>query len=565
MNELRSSNGMASTGHPLSAQVGADLLQAGGNAIDAAVGAALAQVVLDPANCGLGGYGGCLMVSEAASGRIAAVDFDGRAPLAAAEDMFELEPAELRSTVISRELGVNVKGDEMTRGPKSIAVPGTLAGLGAVHEEFGSMPWEKLVAPAVVLARDGFLVSASLANSISGLAHSGRDFPVTIEMLMPQGRPPKPGDTIRLPGLAKTLQRIADEGWRALYEGEMAKRIADYVQSSGGILAEKDLAEYQARICEPCTVRYRDHHVSTPPLPNGGTTTLQTLSILSGFDLTHWERESPEILHLIAETFKLAWRDRAEHFGDPECVDVDVDRLLSPEYAAELQTRLRSEVEPDHGAPRRPGPATCTTQICAVDSARNMVSATMSHGMAYGSLVTVPGLGVTLNHGMCRLDPRPGRPNSIAPGKRLLNNMSPVLVHRDGRPILAAGAPGGRHIMGAVAQFLINVIDFGMSPSDAFDMPRCFCDDAEPLVLEQRIIRSRRDDQSPFPQERARIGVKIDWSDSDALFQGLSAMGHSVEFSGAVGGSVHAIQVSNETEEILSGFDPRGLGATIGY
>lgn len=564
MNEVRAANGMVSSGHPLSAQVGLDVLRKGGNAVDAAVATALAQTVVDPANCGLGAYGGCMMVHEAKADRTVAIDFNGCAPLAAREDMYELEAGGLRSTVLSRDLGVNVKNDEMSRGYRAIAVPGTVAGLGLAHEEFGSMRWEHLVEPAIHLARDGYVVSVSLANSIGGLAHSGRDFPVTVEMFMPEGRPPKPGDRIRLPALAKTLQKIAKGGWQVFYRGEIAQAIAGYIQSNQGILAKEDLESYQAFVCEPYSVAYHGARISTPPLANGGATTLQALNILSGLNPAHWGREAPELIHLFVETFKLTWRDRLEHFGDPKLVAVDVDRLLSSEYAEEKRHRIKTSLA---GAPpsSKTGPSTCTTHVCVVDAARNMASLTMTHGMAYGSLVTVPGLGVVMNHGMCRLDPRPGRKNSIAPGKRVLNYMGPILVHRDGKPFLAAGASGGRHIATSVTQLLVSILDFGMSPAEALDVPRCYCDDAEPVLLEHREIRLRRDDQTPFPEERSRSGVKITWRESQKLFQALSLMGHSVEFSGVIGASAHAVLVNPTTGELLSGVDARALGSAVGY
>ncbi|NOZ21779.1 MAG: gamma-glutamyltransferase [Planctomycetes bacterium] len=564
MKEVRAKNGLVSSDHPLSTQVGLNILQTGGSAVDAAVAATLTQFVINPADCGLGGYGGCMLLYDASSGRTLAVDFNGRAPAAAADDIFDLEPATLRSTVVSRELGVNVKNDEMTRGHKAIAVPGALAGLGVLHDKFGARPWAELVAPAIQFAGQGFLISASLANGVAGLAHSGRDYPVTIEMFMPQGRPPRPGATMRLPGLAKTLQRIADEGWRVFYEGDMAKRIAEYIQSKGGILTADDLKNYEAQICEPYTAAYHGRQVSTPPLPNGGASMLQMLNILSGFDLSQWDRESPDVIHRLIETFKFVWRDRIDHVGDPDFVDVDVEKLLSPDHAAVLQEQIQSGLA--YGAPRQAGgPATCTAHVCVQDSVGNAVSLTTSHGMAYGSLVTIPGLSIVMNHGMCRFDPRPGRPNSIAPGKRLLNNMCPVIVQKDGRPVLLAGAIGGRYITAAVAQLLINLFDFGMSPGAALDVPRCYCEEAEPLVLEQRHIRARRDEQSPYDEERDRIGFRINWKERDSLFRELSAMGHSVEFSGAVGRTAHVIQVDEASGELLSGHDPRGFCAAAGY
>ncbi|MEW6356450.1 MAG: gamma-glutamyltransferase [Planctomycetota bacterium] len=565
MKEIRAKNGAVSSDHPLSTDVGLNILRNGGNAFDAAVAATLAQFVVNPADCGLGGMGGAMLVHDASSCRTQAIDFSGCAPSAAAEDMFALEPATLRSTVISRELGVNVENDEMTRGHKAIAVPGALAGLGVLHEKFGSRSWAELVAPAIKLACDGFPVSASLANGVAGLAHSARDFPVTIEMFMPQGLPPRPGATIRLPGLAKTLQRIAEEGWTVFYKGDLAGRIAEYVRSNGGILAAKDIENYEARIVEPYTIQYRDVQISTPPLPSGGASALQMLNILSGFNLTQWDRESPELIHLLAETFKAVWKVRLEQFGDPDFVDVDIEHLLSSEHAALLREQIRADLPAEAPKQVSKGPAACTAHVCVMDNRRNAVSLTTSHGMAYGSLVTIPGLSIVMNHGMCQLDPRPGRPNSIASGKRPLNNMNPMMVHKEGKPLLIAGAIGGRYIPGAVAQLLVNLLDFGMSPGLALDVPRCHCEDAEPLLLEQRHIRARRDEQSPYAEERERIGFRINWMNSDQLLRDLSAMGHSVEFSGSVGRTAHVIQVDEASGELVSGHDPRGLCAAGGY
>ncbi len=551
MNQIRFGRAIISTGHRLSAEAGLEVLKRGGNAVDAAVAAGFVECVVEPEMCGIGGYGGCMLVHRQQTGKTLAVDFNCCAGRAARPDMFRLEPADARDSLNTYEYETNVADDANVVGFPAVGIPGVVAGFGLAHAEFGRSRWADLVSPSAAVAANGFPTDPVLAAHFANHAKTLRRFPSFCAMFERDGRFPKEGDTLASPELARTLETIAAEGPRAFYTGRIAEKISAAIRAGGGHITTQDLETYVPFLCEPLRIRYRGREVLTPPLGNGGITTLQMLKILEGFPLPTLDRESPEIVHLFAEAAKLAWRDRLGYFADPRATPVDETFFLSDCHAEEFRKTIRRAAGGPEAPPSKSGE--CTTHISVIDEERNAVSVTFTHGMLFGACVGVPELGVTLGDGMFRFDPRPGHVNSAGPGKRVLNNTSPLLILRDGRPFISCGTPGGRRILSAMTWLTINLLDFGMDPARALAFPRCHCEAKEPVSIEH--ATQRPVDGAPGP---------ANWRDADALRRGLEAMGHRVKLEQRLGGNAHAIVVDDERGELRSGTDPRGLGAALG-
>jgi gamma-glutamyltranspeptidase/glutathione hydrolase len=447
------------TGQPHAAKAGMDILAAGGNAVDAAVAAALAAGVAAVSSCGIGGYGGHLVIAFP-SGKTTAIDFNTTAPAAARPDMFPLD-----------ERG-QVKGQVNTYGWLAASVPGTLAGLQLALNRYGTLPLVKVLQPAIRLARDGFEVSRSLAGVIKAAAGRLKNDPGSARLLFKNGEPLREGDTLRNPDLAALLEKLAgDNSVRAFYRGEIARRIAAAFKQNGGLVTADDLAAYQAREVEPLQFTWRGRTIVTAPLTAGGLTVLQALATLRALG---WEGGGDKATHARLEALRLAWHDRLTLLGDPEKVEVPVARLLSKAYAEQSAERVGKAVKEQKPVPgASDGRSTGgTTHLCAADGKGLMVALTLTHGGSFGACVAVDGLGLLLGHGMSRFDPRPRRPNSPGPGKRPLHNMCPTMVLQDGRPVAALGAIGGRRIPNALFDVLVNLVGLRRSLSDAVQAPR---------------------------------------------------------------------------------------------
>jgi gamma-glutamyltranspeptidase/glutathione hydrolase len=411
-------------------------------------------------------------------------------------------------------------------------------------------------------------VNPLLAAHFANHANTLKRFPSICAMLERNGQFPREGDALASPELARTLEVIATEGPRAFYTGEIAEKLSAYILANGGHITKEDLESYVPYICEPLRIGYRGHEILTPPLGSGGATTLQILKILEGFDVPKMKRESAELIHLFAEAAKLAWRDRVQYFADPKTVPVDTELFLSDCHAEEFRKVIRTgrgTASPagsggpafrqaqggEHG---RTASTECTTHISVIDEQRNLVSMTFTHGMLFGACVAVPELGVILGDGMFRFDPRPGRANSAAPGKRTLHNMSPLMIFRNGKPVITCGTPGGRKILSAMTWLTMNLLDFGMGPAEALAFPRCHCENRGPLSIEN-------------PTKRPVDGAPgaAPWRNAEALRKGLEALGHKVQFEAKLGSNAHAILLDPKRGGLRSGVDPRGLGAALGY
>jgi gamma-glutamyltranspeptidase/glutathione hydrolase len=469
--QVSSGHGLV-VGHPEANEAGMKVLAEGGNAVDAIVAAALVAGVVAVSRCGIGGYGGHMAIGLP-NGKVTSIDFNSEAPTAARPDMFPLDAKG------------NVKGGINSHGWLAAGVPATMAGLQLVLDKYGTKPFAQLVQPAIRYARDGFKVYWSLGPLASRLLHD----PGSAKLFFRNGKPLAKGDTYRNPDLADMLQHLAEQGSaHDFYRGEIGRKIAAAFKKNGGIVIVDDMANYRPREDVPLELEWRGHSIATAPLTAGGLSILQTIATLKALG-GEWERiakDDPKRTQMWLESLRIAWGDRLRLFGDPKFVDVPVERLLSEKYAVESADKVRKAV-----AEKRPVPVATdgrtaggTVHLSAVDSAGMMVAITLTHGESFGAQVTVDGLGLILGHGMSRFEPAPGKANSIAPGKRPLDNMCPTIFSRSGKPVLAIGAVGGRRIPCVVFEVLMGLIADGRSLDDSMTMPRLTTEGGKVIYVE---------------------------------------------------------------------------------
>jgi gamma-glutamyltranspeptidase / glutathione hydrolase len=504
--EVACNGGVVATGPVAAARIGAQMFAHGGNAMDAAAAASLACAVLEPDAVDLGGYILYAIVRKAGESRAWALDANAVAPRRATASMFEVLAIDPKKTGINEaEYDCTVREDENIFGPLSIAIPGFMAGVGTLWERWGRLRWPQILAPSQRLVTDGFPYGLT-AGAIQRRLPTLQRFEPTVRHLLPAGNLPQSTDMWHRPDLEKTLDRLSTHGWQDFYSGELGRTIGRYVGQIGGILDADDMASYTPRI-EPSTEgRYRGHTVFASNPCAGGLTTLQILTFLECFQ--PWvEIDTAAYWHRLAEITKMAWQDRLRYLGDPAFHDVPAELLLSKDYAMGRTETLRQfpeSVGPSMplAIPGAPG----TIHVSAADHEGNIASVTISQGAQFGSCVTVPGTGIILGHGMSRLDPRPGRPNSIAAGKRPLTNVSPLILCLPDRDV-AIGTRGGRTIVNICAQFAHRMIDGGLRPAEVLPTPRFSLTDREPLEL-----------------------WKFDFTEdiSQRIADELSAMGHQV-------------------------------------
>lgn len=481
------------------------MLAAGGNAIDATVAAAFASFVAEPNNAGIAGYGH-LSAFLAAPGRFLTVDHGPRAPGAARPDMYEPVP----------DVGLEghdwppVEADRNSTGHLAPGVPGAVAGMWAVHQRAGRLDWSALLLPAIRIAEAGLEVSWSLLLEIVARLEDIRSYPALAAALLPHGRPPRArtannrGERLDQRELATTLRRIADEGPDAFYRGPVASQIAAAVAEGGGILSAADLGAYKPKVLYEEPACYRDLDYVTA----GDTVGYETLGILSHFPLAELGAGTAEHFHLLAEAMGHAFADNVTYSADPDHAEDPVAELGSAAFAALRAAAIRLDraaprpVEPlapwaldGNGRPRpSAGGVHGTTQIVAADEDGNLVSLITTIGADFGSLVAVPGTGILLNNAMINYDPRPGRSNSIAPGKMPFFAVPALVAARDGKAILAAAGSGGYAILAGVINTVVGMIDHGLAVQAAIDQPRVhsqgsrtFIDDRVPLEVRARL------------------------------------------------------------------------------
>ena len=524
--EIVVSRGAVATEAPEAARIGAHILERGGNAMDAAAAACLALGVVMPYYVDVGGYACSGVVLEGASGKVWSLDSNSTAPAAAHERMYEVMPKVPGKVGLNEnEYECSVKDDANIYGPLAAAPPGFMGGVGMLWEKWGSLRWAEIVEPSILLAQSGFPYGVN-AMEIERRLPVIRQYEATLQMAMPEGKLPDAGDTWRRHDLDRTLARLASAGWRDYYDGELGRRIGDYIESIGGAMTRADMAAFQPRVTEPLASSFRGAPVYGPILPNGSLSAMQILNMLGCFeslpleDVRYW--------HRTAEILKLGWRDRLRYLADPDFVSVPVERLLSRDYAAGRVEMLRNS--PDFVDRLGPLQATAnphgTANVSAADAEGNLVAVTLTQGNPFGTCVTVPGTGFTIGHGMCRFDPRPGLPNSIAPRKRPLNNLCSILLRLPDRDI-ALGMQGGRRMISVIPQVAQRMVEFGMSPQAAATSPRIHTMGFEPIECEI---------DPPFP-----------------YLEQLRRAGHEVRPVEEVGRTVHAAELFHASKQIRAG------------
>jgi gamma-glutamyltranspeptidase/glutathione hydrolase len=436
--------------------------------------------VVNPMNCGIGGYMlATLHLAEAAGGAAQSLAFDAPA-LAGSKTTPDMWAA--------ASLGPNPEGwGFLVRervnymGYSSICIPGAVLGLATLLERYGTISWADASAPAAQIAREGFMVGQTLGASwryrardpllctsldcIEAVPEARRIY------LRENGEPYEAADMLRNPDYANTLERLAARGSGDFYRGELAGEISRDLAANGSFVTAQDLAEYEMRDIQPLAGTYRGWELRTSPPPHGGPTLLAALNILEGYDLAAMDHNSPETIYLVSMALKAAFADRNPYLGDPEFVDVPLEWMISKERGAEWRRHI------DAGRPivvaYVPPEPPDTTHVSVVDRHGNCVA--LTHSLGSGSGVITPGMGFIWNNSMCNFNPLPGTVNSIAPRKSRTTGMAPTVVYRDGRPVMVIGAPGGTKIITSALQVLLNILDFGMSSSEAVLAPRFDC------------------------------------------------------------------------------------------
>jgi gamma-glutamyltranspeptidase/glutathione hydrolase len=497
--------------HPIGAEVGAGILARGGNAVDAAVATAFAMTVVEPFMSSVAG-GGTMLVHMARRGQTVALDFNVQAPAACHESCYELAEGVGQALFPWRR----VVDDANNFGPKSVAIPGSVAGLCLALERFGTMELADVLAPAIGLAERGFEVDWYVTLTTAPHCQELAAFPETARAYLRDGhyvhRPAAlaAADVLRQPDLARSLRLIAKDGPDAFYRGAIAQAIDAEMRRTGGFLRAGDLAGYAPRVVEPLTMKYRGLELAFTPGATGGPTAAEMLNVLAEFPPAKVGYGTPGGLHRRAEAVRFAFLDRLLHLGDPLAVRVPWRGLGSRAHAQEVAAGLRPAARSDAklpdawaheaavGGPGRGRPAPrgrrrlateggdCTTHVCAVDRQRNMVSLTNTAVSLFGSRMVVPDTGILLQNGMLWFDPEPGRANSVAAGKRPVVNMVPALGFRRGEPYLTVGAPGGRKIVSAIPQVIANLADQGDAAQAAIEAPRLHTEGGE-LWVDDRV------------------------------------------------------------------------------
>ena len=514
---VTSRNGMVVSVSAPASDVGATILRRGGNAIDAAVATAFALAVTHPSAGNIGGGG--FMVIRPAHGDPITIDYRERAPLASTPTMY------LDSTG-------NIARQRTATGYLAPGVPGTVRGLALAHKRYGKLTWKDVVAPAVILAEQGFVLTDALARSLNReVGGAMKPYPSSVAAYgKPGGGQWIPGDTLRLPDLGRTLREIASRGADAFYTGWIADSIASAMAANSGLITRKDLAAYEAKVRRPIRGTYRGYEIiSMPPPSSGGVAMVEMLNILEQFDLPAWGPSSPRSLHYEIEAMRRAYLDRARYLGDPDFVkDMPLSRLTSKAYAKSLA----ATIDPEHASSSvelgkdivtavASNEHDETTHFSVVDKLGNAVSNTFTLEGGYGSHVVVPGTGMILNNEMGDFNKKPGETNLtgdigtpanlIAPGKRMLSSMSPTIVTKNGKVFMVTGSPGGRTIINTVTELVLNATTYGMDVRQAVDAPR--------------LHHQWLPDAVTFERE----GV------ADSTVARLTAMGHTVKFGGGQG------------------------------
>lgn len=499
-------HGMAVTNHPLASAAAAEMLAAGGNAVDAAIAGLFTLSVVEPMMVGI--LGGGMFHLRLPDGRHVVIDNQSRAPLSTGPTTYTPDPDAAPGTM-------DALGRANAIGPSSVASPGNLQGWCEVLERFGTFPLVDVMEPAICHAARGFRATPFLSDCAADCAADLARDDAIAALFLPGGRPVRAGGRVVMGDYADTLRLIAREGPSVLYGGALGARYTEHMDRAGGHLAMADLTQYRTVEREAVRGTYRGHEIIGPPPPSSGPLhIIQMLNILEAFDIRALGFGTPETSHLLAEAMKIAFADRAAATADPDFVAVPVARLLSKEYAAERRAGIDPARAHDFAAGVGLAESAHTTHLTVADASGMIVAATQTINSLFGARFVVPGTGMIPNNYMYLFTPHPGHANSIQPGKRVTSSMSPVIVLRDGKPVYALGLPGGLRIFTSVMQALINLIDHGMTLSEAVEAPRLWTQG---------------------------FAVEMERSFGEAPVRGMEARGHRVSVVPNVAGGMCAI------------------------
>ncbi|MFM5982280.1 MAG: gamma-glutamyltransferase [Sphaerospermopsis kisseleviana] len=542
---VKSKNGMVTSANPLASEAGLSILKKGGNAVDAAVATTFAISVVEPFSAGIGG-GGFLLFHSQKTGEIKALDFRERAPIKATKNMY-------------LDADGKVIPGASTNGYLAVATPGTVAGMYEVHRRYGKLPWQEVVQPSIALAKNGFIIS----NRVSWLSLSRfqdrkpkiLNNPAASKIFTRNGEYYQPGERLIQSDLAKTLTEIS-ENPQSFYTGKIAKLIVDDMAKNGGLITLEDLKQYQPIWRVPICGNFRKARVcSMPPPSSGGVHLLQMLNIIGDTDLKSLGWNHPDAIHLMVESMKIAYSDRAKYLGDPDFVQVPVSELISKNYAQKRRQQINmkkaipsTEIKPGLKTTTIPE-KTETSHLNVVDAERNAVSLTFTINLGFGAGIVTPGTGIVLNNEMDDFAAAPGVPNafglvgneanSIAPRKTPLSSMTPTIVTENNRLRLAVGSPGGSTIITQVLQIILNVLEYKMDVGAAVSVPRIHHQWLPDVLLVQS------------------------WGLDALTLQDLRRRGHKIKET-APWGNANAIAVT-ENDTLEGAADPRGEGLASSY
>lgn len=550
--EVFAGKGMVSSAHELASKAGVEILQKGGNAIDAAVATMLALNVVEPNASGIGG-GGFMTIRFAKTGEVVELDYREVAPLSATKDMYASEASK--------------KAKESVLGGKAVGVPGIVMGIFTALNKYGTMSFAEVAAPAIRLAEEGFEVHPMQTGIITDNFDNLSKYSPECAFL-PGGLPAEAGTILKQPELAKAFRLLAKDGTAAFYRGPIGEAVVAAVNKAGGAMSMKDLRSYKMIIQKPVTGKYRGYSIySTPPASSGGTHIVQLLNIMENFPVKKWKHNSPEYLHHLAEAMKMVFADRQRYMADTAFVDVPLAGLASKEYAKQLAGKISrysvmQEVLPGDPWQFDGGKKTAylghdgnkhisTSSFSVVDAEGNVVASTNTVNYFFGSGVVVPEYGIVLNNEMDDFAQDPKSVNAPEPGKRPLSSMSPtIILDPEGRPFMTLGSAGAMRIITAMSQIVMNVVDFGMSMDQAIEQPRIF--------------------NVASGGKAGKLLIEGGISPETVMY--LKLRGHDINeqprggyFGTAQGILIDYAKVKHQTGRINGGADSRRLGVPIGF
>jgi len=515
---VMSKHGLVSTAHFLASKTGAMILEGGGNFADAAVATSAVLNVVEPYNSHLGGDA-FMLVYTSEDGRLRAINSSGPAPASASVDDFP--------------------GGIPTRGQRAVEVPGQVGAWGLLNDEFGTMPFHELMAPALGYAREGFPTNTRLSAVINNASKELRSMGPWAEVFMPGGRGPGTGEIFSQGDLARTLEILSRDGPGAFYSGTIADSIASYFGEGDGLIIRDDLEGYSPEVLDPLQTTYRGFEVFEQPPVSQGHILLEELNIIEGFDLPGMEHNGPESIHLMVEALKLSFADRYEHSGDPRFAGSFVDRLISKEHSAERRGLIDPSVARSSYPAGGMGDGD-TTYFAIADGEGNAISFIQSLFHGFGSGVVVPGTGIIMNNRMTGFSLEESSPNFLEGGKRTMHTLNTYMIFDSGSPLFVGGTPGGDKQVQTNLQVITRLLDWGLNPQETADNPRWAWQGGTSLDMESRFPRKTVEDLGKMGHDISRIAP---WGGS---------------------GSVQVIMIHPGSGAMIAGSDPRCDGCAVG-